>query len=137
MIFWSIYKMRNIWNLIIWWGSSSSHQNKKNDFFISLSTISPTFSSSSSHVNWMDISSHLNLPPSQLSFSPSERSTPLSSHLLLSSPPLFLSNHGFIVNVRWDEMVDYEMNLRLPSLMSLILSSVLSSLLHLILQPQN
>jgi len=98
--------------------SSSSHQNtsKKNDFFISLSTISPTFSSSSSsHVNWMDISSHLNLPPShdhlshnlpsppssspsQLSFSPSERSTIYP--FLISSPPLFLSNHGLIVNVR-------------------------------------
>jgi len=66
----------------------------------------------------MDLSSHLNLPPShdhlshnlpsppssQLSFSPSERSTIYP--FLISSPPLFLSNHGLIVNVRWDEMVD-------------------------------
>ena len=80
----------------------SSHQNKKNDCFISLSTISPTFSSSS-HVNWMDLSSHLNLPPShdhlshnltshnlqssQLSFSPSERST-IYPFLLSSYPTM-------------------------------------------------
>jgi len=104
-------------NLIIWWESSSSHQYKKNDFFISfiyhltnlfIKIRRMIFSSLClpSHqpfpplllmlIGWIYhlISTYHHLmiilpspPSSQLSFSPSERSTIYP--FLLSSSPLF------------------------------------------------